>query len=555
MRSRRKNSNSTRTKSTNGRQPRRSRGMTLIEMMIAATVSLLLVLAMVTVFERVGGQIVDARAEIEMSSQLRSVTYQLERDLEGLTVSVRPWAEPALSPGYFELSEGGSSDLNPDHFQEANGSNTPFVSTDVDKVETSPNNILGDFDDVLAFTARSPDQPFRGRFFDPVTNRTRVIESMEAEIIWWASIVDTNRNGWLDVEDHYVICRRVLLIRPDLAQAIDEQKYIDMAASRVGANPNFLARSVTFFSENDISVRFDEGRIRPNTLADLTKRENRFLHVPVDQMGFPVNGTTTGSFPHLAMYYSNFPAANGSLSNNFRNVDGTYTLRLDGLVPLFVTYDRLALELASMEQDNSVKFGIEGNGKFVMMTNVAAFDLKVFDPTAPIQGTYESVGNSVESVATTIPGDPGYIFSDPPFPPLPVPPRPGTYSIGEGAYVDLGWASTVYDPNNPLRSVGLQNISSRNYPLLPHVYDTHSIHYEHDGIDQDNVNGIDQGTNGLDDPNNSGSKVDGVDDASERETSPSYPVPLHGIKVIIRVVEPGTRQVRQATVVSDFVPE
>ncbi|MFT7640763.1 MAG: type II secretory pathway pseudopilin PulG [Pirellulaceae bacterium] len=539
MRSWRKKSSRTRATSRSKRtkranRPLRTRGMTLIEMMIAATVTLLLVLAMVQIFERVGGQIVDARAEIEMASQLRSVTFQLERDLQGVTVSMRPWAEPAQSPGYFELSEGRSSDVNPDHFQEASGSETPFVSTDFERVPTTPNTVLGDFDDVLAFTARSPDQPYRGRFFDPVTNRIRIIESMEAEIIWWASIVDTNLNGWLDVEDHYVIFRRVLLIRPDLVPALEqtEQKYIQQAVAKVGPDPNFLARSVMFFAENDISVRFDQGRIRPNNLEDLTKRENRFLHVPADQGGFPANGGA-GSFPHLAMWYANFPDQSGLLDNRYRNPDGTYTLRRDGLVSMFVTDARLADESYSLDQDNVERYGTEGNGKFVMMTNVAAFDLKVFDPTAPIQ---DSGGEAV------IPGDPTFGNAN-------------NTLIGEGAYVDLGWAATDYDPSHPFRSFGLQNLAGTNYPLLPHVYDTWSLHYEHDGVDQDNRGGVDQGTNGLDDVSSSGGKIDGVDDATERETSPSYPVPLQGIKVIIRVIEPGTRQVRQSAVVSEFVPE
>jgi hypothetical protein len=46
-----------------------------------------------------------------------------------------------------------------------------------------------------------------------------------------------------------------------------------------------------------------------------------------------------------------------------------------------------------------------------------------------------------------------------------------------------------------------------------------------------------------------------VDDPGERETSPPYPVPLRGIQVQIRLYEPATRQVRQATVGADFIQE
>jgi hypothetical protein len=74
--------------------------------------------------------------------------------------------------------------------------------------------------------------------------------------------------------------------------------------------------------------------------------------------------------------------------------------------------------------------------------------------------------------------------------------------------------------------------------------------YEHDGEDQDSALGADQGTNGIDDDG-----LNGVDDVGERETSPPYPVPLRGIQVRLRIIDRDTRQVRQMTVSSDFIPE
>ena len=74
--------------------------------------------------------------------------------------------------------------------------------------------------------------------------------------------------------------------------------------------------------------------------------------------------------------------------------------------------------------------------------------------------------------------------------------------------------------------------------------------YERNGVDDDGNGVIDQGTNGFDDDG-----TNGVDDVGERETSPPYPVPLRGIRVSIRAIEPGSRQVRQVSVMSDFLPE
>jgi hypothetical protein len=82
------------------------------------------------------------------------------------------------------------------------------------------------------------------------------------------------------------------------------------------------------------------------------------------------------------------------------------------------------------------------------------------------------------------------------------------------------------------------------------TYDTWSLHYEYDGLDQDGDGLVDEGTNGFDDD-----EINGVDDIGERETAPPYADPLRGVQVTVRVYEPGTRQLRQSTVVVDFIPE
>ena len=59
----------------------------------------------------------------------------------------------------------------------------------------------------------------------------------------------------------------------------------------------------------------------------------------------------------------------------------------------------------------------------------------------------------------------------------------------------------------------------------------------------------DEATNGLDDDG-----AHGIDDPGERETAPPYPFPLRGIQIRIRAMEPDSRQIRQVTMVADFVP-
>ncbi|HEY7531984.1 MAG TPA: hypothetical protein VH681_04270, partial [Nitrospiraceae bacterium] len=92
------------------------------------------------------------------------------------------------------------------------------------------------------------------------------------------------------------------------------------------------------------------------------------------------------------------------------------------------------------------------------------------------------------------------------------------------------------------------------------------FHYENNGIDEDLINGPDQGTNGLDDrdfrtvaPTNqldaSDVAVLGPDDVGERETAPPYDKPLRGVQVLVRTYEMDSRAIRQVRVNQHFLPE
>ena len=107
-------------------------------------------------------------------------------------------------------------------------------------------------------------------------------------------------------------------------------------------------------------------------------------------------------------------------------------------------------------------------------------------------------------------------------------------------YVDLGTGNGQFSAGNA-KAVG-SGVS------LPGVYDTWPTHYEYVGA-PGLVGTPGQAVNGLDDDGNGV-----VDDARELITSPPYPVPLRGIQVKIRCFESDSRQVREVTVVQDFLP-
>lgn len=441
--------------------PRRS-GMTLVEILISTAVTLIMIFAIVRIFEWVGSSVAQGRAAIEMSGQIRGAAHRLREDIRGITVPMRPWPRSSAAEGYFEILEG------------------PLRDAWIPASDTRANDTrFGDPDDVFMFTARSVDEPFVGRF-NGVS-----IESQVAEIIWWTRLDprhDQNGNGLLDPGDYLTLHRRVLLVRPDLT--------INWAIN----GPTALADLRNFYMDNDVSVRFVPNNagvasgLAANSLADLTKRENRFAHVTSNTFPF-------GTFPFPIDVNSGNPTC-----------------------------------LANLAQS-----GLH-EGDDVVLSHVQAFDIRVFDPGASIRT--DGIGRAL------VPSDPGWVAAV----------NNGNAEIGRGAFVDLNYlgaagTSVFSGPVNPLSQLNL------SLPAGAAVYDTWSFHYEHDGIDQDQSLGswhvgADQGTNGLDDDGSNG-----PDDTFERETSPPYPVPLRGMQIKIRIDDPDSRQVREASVVSDFIPE
>jgi hypothetical protein len=413
-----------------------------------------------------------------------------------------------------EYTEGPRSD------QDAN--NDGVIDVTVANADTT----LGDLDDILAFTARANEGEFVGqvigqlRLIPGTSNREVVLDksnparwdtslpdhtivtSQFAEIIWWTSFDDVNGNGIQDVSEPFVTRRQTRLIRPDIvfpAPGVDP--VLDYLITN---NPTAL------ISAFDLSMSFFPGpRPVANTLSALTNREHRFGHNPA-------------RFP--------YPLDNALMVKKFDWA----------------------------ESIGGIDYTSEGFASDIVLSYVTAFDVKAFDPTVPIN-------TEATNTVALLPGDPGYGAAAS---------IPG---VG-GGYVDLWYSrqpnlaayasiSTFSGPPHPRSQLLL-------VPGGPFAsYDTWSKSYEYDGVDQDRrgtaflapeywdaVPSTDEGTNGLDDadpppPVGTGTPINGVDDVRERETSPPYPYPLRGIQVRFRVIDVDSRQVRQVTVASDFIPE
>lgn len=340
-----------------------------------------------------------------------------------------------------------------------------------------------DIDDVLLFTTRNTDTPFIGRV------GSETMESSTAEVAWFARATPGTTGPVT-----YTLYRKQLLV----------MGYMDPPASLTppfrAANFNRLTFSswAGFYADwpADISVRREVGVgfdvLTPNNLNDLTRRESRFLHNP------------TGNASVTAFPYS-FVAHQSSTP--------------DGL-----TFD-----------------GTIREGEDIVLTNLLAFDVRVFDPGAAVEvtgGTALAPGDDVNLDGTLNAADTSAF---------------GAASVGSGAYVDLGnaiSANSVSGVTPMFNGFGTSLSGLVGSASTRRTYDTWSTHYEANGLNEDGDALTDEGTDGLDNtPVNSL-----VDESTEQETSPPYPYPLRGVEVRIRVYEPSSRQVRQVTVRHTFVP-
>jgi type II secretory pathway component PulJ len=430
------------------------RAMTLVEMLVATTATLILMAAVAQAFAAFGSAISGSRGVLELDARMRSAAWRLRSDLNGATARPLPPLTPESSQGYFEIIEGSARDID---------------AADGSLVRAA------DHDDILLFTTQSTEPPFVGR------RPGGSLESTIAEVAWFARPTPDTANPTT-----YTIYRRQLLVMGYVGSA---PFYTGPASTNSITDPGSWD---AYFRTCDISARRETSQLVPNTLADLSRRESRFLH-------------DSSSFPHR------FEAADGS---------------------------------------NPPGLLLSGNraGEDIVLTDVLAFDVRVFDPTAAVVLASGST--------PLVPGDVGYTGN----------------AVASGAYVDL--SQTAIDNSRlgditPRFSTAGQNVGgsqnlNRSLPTGTNyvTYDTWTLAYEANGRNEDD-DWFDTNSNDVRDPGEDlvdeafdGRDNDGndlIDDSAEFETRPPYPYPLRGIEVRIRCYEPSSRQVRQVTIRHTFV--
>ena len=472
------------------------RGMTLVEMLVALAATLILMAAIARAFSAFWTAVTASRAALDLDGRLRTAAWRLRSDLAGTTARTLPPLAPESGEGYFEIIEGPATDA-----ADASGTSTQTAS------------VSGDFDDVLLFTTRNNETPFIGRAptlsGSTVAEQNDQFESTLAEVAWFARPTPGSSNPVT-----YTLYRRQLLVMGYVGA--------DPFSSSPGSNNRIAVPASPYLSAAtsgdvwaqyynfpcDVSARLEASTsgtfLYPNTIADLTRREARFMH----------NVSGTAAFP-FAFVAHQTASTSGTVE--------TLPAGIRGLV----------FDSTSQRQ-----------GEDVILTNVLAFDVRVFDPTAPVRLTTGSTPQ--------VPGDPGFSNS----------------ASASGGFVDLGnnvtSNSLLTTTGTVTRFGGYGHAKSKldGSATTRRTYDTWSLHYEANGVDEDGDGTVDEGTNGVDDDGDGtfdepAGDTDGdgaIDDQGETDTLPPYPVPLRGVEVRIRCYDPGSRQVRQTTVRHTFVP-
>lgn len=560
--------------------------LTLIEIMIALTMTLVVLGAMMTAFQFASREMQNGRAALEMANQIRVAEELLRNDLANIMIDPRTYTDSTNPNGYVEIVEGPKRDSAvPYALPDSDGDLIPNLvdvdstgGSDVSPVDgvddaldptRSGYSYLGDHDDIICATVRSAKRPFRGRYVAPnatfggtaintltfgTTPTPIPIESPFAEVVWWTNFVDPNGNLEVDYVDgeSVTLYRRLLLIVPSSTPlpsfgtpAFTEQQNLNSAREYLAAN-DISAR----IERTVDSVNFGTPRVLysivPNTVKDLAHRRTRWGHNPAVPAVPTYNPALNFPFPLLRS--SLFIQRSAVYDPNSANdLDG------DGM-------------------------GIRYDGNDIVLNEVAAFDVKLYSPNA---GVIIGTNNVVVE-----PGDVGFqqLVNN------------AVAPVPTGAYVDLGhagggWFSGLPNYKSRLR-IGYPNGAQDNVPpggngvyeatndgvqttvgqrsmnsLIDLVYDTWTPIYESDGVDQDNIAGPDQGNDGEDNQDidqnvlhgttgfPAGPFPAGPDDQTELETMPPYPHPVRAVKVSIRMIERDTKQVRQASVIQSYVPE
>lgn len=618
--------------------------MTLIEVLIATALTMLIMLALAQGFKSLSQGVTAGRSRLTSSDQLRSVLSLLRSDLQGLTVSTKTHPQSVQSAtGYFCYYDGPLSDSTAMLFN--------YVTSKTEIEEKLSASRWSDIDDTAMFTAKARDgQWFYGRvplalmkihasnragtalpplsIDDWLTDVT--IASEYAEIAWFmrplnevgmlngpepqstnnppyaynppstpvndvAPVIDLNGDNIPDPDgmpDRVALCRRALLIRPDLMisradfdGSADPQLFVTPTTIDTGDFNSFRYQMRFAYQRTDLSVHKEwignRFVLKTNSLADLQRPENRFAHfcLPNDDNNLGL----VSSLPIMALTSEADSSGNYLTMTNLAY--GTAQPRSDrGFIPS-------AFCRTNLVKTGTATYASSHTMEEVVASNIVGFDLRGYDNSAiqlytpGVDGTWGNNGNVTDAGAPGSddlivgPSDPGYAF---------VLENGPIVQANSGTFVDLAWGSKVLNQlrnssqskhplvingtnlsiwssalsglepgsNQAIDSLSRSGKLNTTLGIYQPTFDTFTDYYESDGNLQSlgfSANGMipyglppstnnpnpDRGIDGID--NNSNGVID---EDAERDTSPPfrYAMPAIQIKIRVQDVSAGTLQ-------------
>jgi prepilin-type N-terminal cleavage/methylation domain-containing protein len=208
-------------------------GFTLVELLVAATLALVAMAAVASLFGTFGRSVSQSQTLVDLTARLRSAASQLRQDLYGTTAPASPWLRPEANAGYLEIVEGTTG------------------------TDSLPAGTLGDVDDRITGTTMALGKPFTGSLQGPTA--IEGFESPFAEIAWFCDASGQVFEG----RPLFNLCRRQLLVSATPGAA----RFLTGVSATIDRNLS------------DISCR-DAGTTRiANSLGDLTIAANRFWNV------------------------------------------------------------------------------------------------------------------------------------------------------------------------------------------------------------------------------------------------------------------------------------
>lgn len=403
--------------------------------------------------------------------------------------------------------------------------------------ESATSLTVGDYDDIFAGTIRSEGRPFRGR-----GPNGSVVQSPLAEVIWFTTFDDADADGFAEPidGDQIRLFRRQLVISPgtDLTPA-GPVLTIDLA-NQILQNTDVSARVVAV-----AGPAFD---VIANSLSDLEFRQNRFCH---NQTIFPQTSTFDLALMQGDPQYNNVPP-----TFSHRRASNQNDLMLTGVAAFDIrVFEPEALSLVKHVNRNGTGVGLpdivldhsEPSDVGTRVSILTGFNTDVFGDSSGgnVDTMIEENGSTENGSLITVTG-----------------------LNRVGAYVDLGKTGVAgtfgaFPATTPELFVGSGSTRtvlraglafSDVFTWLPNGATVASslpmAIFETGTPDYNRLNGNRFGANGINDDPTEDATVD-----SDERLVPPYANRIRGLKFTIRLYEPNSGQVRQMTIKQSMMPK